>query len=108
MKLFEKLVLAGILFEMKLKNNTKVHVSAVYDRFKYFYHKVMDVTEVCPITFEEFATMIYNMAKIQIIAFSDSTVINFMNSYISIKFYVDEFTAAVSDEDRFKEIIKEI
>jgi len=108
LKLFEKLTLAGILYEMKLQMNTKISVVKVYDRMKYCYMKSLKCNEACPITFEEFTMIIYNMAKIQIISFYDSDVTNFTNSFVNIKFYADEFINAMGDDEGFKEILKEL
>jgi Cdc6-like AAA superfamily ATPase len=106
LQLYEKITLAAILFQMKLQINNKVPVVQVYDRFKYFYVKTLGRN--CYITFEDYMSMIYNLAKLQIITFCDGFSTNFINNTVSIKFYTDEFTVAMEKDDKFKVILQEL
>jgi Cdc6-like AAA superfamily ATPase len=106
LQIYEKLALAGILFEMKLQMNTRISVSKVYDRLKYFYFKAFN-GDSTSLTFEEFTSIMYNLSKIQIICFADNSN-NFINNLVNIKFYADEFISAVEKEEKFQNIIKEL
>jgi len=111
LKFFEKLCLAGVLFEKKLQMNStsnRISVNKVYDRMRYFYAKTYNVSQACPVTYEEFMMIIYNLAKIQIICLNENDTTNFTSSDVNIKFEIDEFTSAIGDDEKFKEIIKEI
>jgi len=106
LQLYEKLTLAGILFEMKNLNNTKILVEKVFDRFNYFHVKALQTTS--RITFDEFMMILYNLAKMHTISFSDTNSNNLVTSSVNIKFYPDEFTTAVNKDSKFQDILKDL
>jgi Cdc6-like AAA superfamily ATPase len=106
LQIYEKFVLCAILHQMKLDLNNKVSVELVYNRFQYFYQQYYRIN--CPITFQEYMLMIYNLVKMQMIIFSDNCSTNFINNFLTIKFYADEFTIAVNKDAKFSELISDL
>jgi Cdc6-like AAA superfamily ATPase len=106
LQIYEKLILAAILFQMKNETNQKVSVLTVQDRFNYFFLKYFGFYS--HVTFEEYMLMIYNLVKIQIISFQENFSYNFIDNHLVIKFYPDEFTCAVTKDPKFEEILKEL
>lgn len=106
LQIYEKFVLCAILHQMKLDLSNKVSVELVYNRFQYFFQQYYRIS--CPITFQEYMLMVYNLVKMQIIVFTDSCSTNFINNFLSIKFYADEFTIAVNKDAKFSELISDL
>jgi Cdc6-like AAA superfamily ATPase len=106
LQLYEKLILAAILFQIKITMVSRVTLDAVFERFSYLYMKYSLIP--CEITFQEYMKMIYNLIKMQIIAFTDSNSNNFISNFLIIRFYADEFTVVVGKDDKFKEILNDL
>ncbi len=106
LQIYEKLILAAILFQIKHDSTNKVSVITLHDRFNYFFLKYFD--RQSNVTFEEYMLMIYNLVKIQIIQFNENNSYNFIDNSLTIKFYPDEFTTAVAKDEKFEEILKEL
>ena len=106
LQIYEKLILAAILFQIKQETSQKVCVLTVQDRFNYFFMKYFNFKS--HVSFDEYMLMIYNLVKIQIILFHETYSYNFIDNHLIIKFYPDEFTCAVSTDSKFEEILKEL
>lgn len=105
LQLYEKLAIAAILFQMKIQQNDRIQVVSIYDRLKYFYQKMFG--KACLMTFEDFMMIIYTLNKLQIINIPEGFSPNFVNVYVCLKFYADEFTVTMEKDEQFKDIMKE-
>ena len=105
LKVYEKIILLSILFEMKLTLSNRVDVINLYDRLKFFCVKM--TPNVNRLNFDEFRMVIYNLVKLKIINFTDNNSENFLSNNIFIKFYSDEFINALYDDGRFRTLIDE-
>jgi Cdc6-like AAA superfamily ATPase len=103
LQLYEKVIIATILFRMKVENDCKIRVSEVYDKKDFFFSKLRQ-----KINFEEFTMIIYNLVKLKIIDFTDGFNENFINNCVCIKFYTDEFMSAVEGDENFKVVLTEL
>jgi Cdc6-like AAA superfamily ATPase len=103
LKIYEKIILLSILFEMKLSLSNKVDVINLFDRSKFFCVKM--TPNIYRLNFDEFRMVIYNLVKLRIINFTDNNSENFLSNHIFVKFYADEFINALYDDEKFKTLI---
>ena len=103
----EIIILATIFGQMKDNNKNMVRVVDIF-KTKNIYLKKYNENEDCfelNINWDEFQKIIYNLLRLNIISFLDNQKNNFMDNYIVIKFYNDEFFQAYKDNETIKPII---
>ena len=104
MSLLEKIILAIIVW--KIKDKQKIKILEIFDKKNVILNKFNNENEIIKINWEEFQYIIYNLINLKIIFFSETPKINFIENYISIKFYADEFMNAIEDEEEFKNVLE--
>ena len=100
---FEKIILAIIVW--KIKDKQKIKILEIFDKKNVILNKFNNENEIIKINWEEFQFIIYNLINLKIIFFSETPKMNFVENYISIKFYADEFMNAIEDEEEFKNVL---
>ena len=107
LQICEKIILCSILFSLKDVNNNKVNVGHLYEKIDMFFGKYNDANkkEEIELYWEEYKKIIYNLIRLQLISFCDSESKNFMENYITIKFYVDEFVNACDGDKDLKPVL---
>ena len=107
LQICEKIILCSILFSIKDVNNNKVNVGHLYEKIDMFFGKYNDANkkEEIELYWEEYKKIIYNLIRLQLISFCDSESKNFMENYITIKFYVDEFVNACDGDKDLKPVL---
>ena len=107
LQICEKIILCSILFSIKDVNNNKVNVGHLYEKIDMFFGKYNDANkkEEMELYWEEYKKIIYNLIRLQLISFCDSESKNFMENYITIKFYVDEFVNACDGDKDLKPVL---
>ena len=107
LQICEKIILCSILFSIKDVNNNKVNVGHLYEKIDMFFGKYNDanIKEETELYWEEYKKIIYNLIRLQLISFCDSESKNFMENYITIKFYVDEFVNACDGDKDLKPVL---
>ena len=101
---FEKIILAIIVW--KIKDKQKIKILEIFDKKNVILNKFNNENEIIKINWEEFQYIIYNLINLKIIFFSETPKINFIENYISIKFYADEFMNAIEDDEEFKNVLE--
>ena len=101
---FEKIILAIIVW--KIKDKQKIKILEIFDKKNVILNKFNNENEIIKINWEEFQYIIYNLINLKIIFFSETPKMNFVENYISIKFYADEFMNAIEDEEEFKNVLE--
>ena len=101
---FEKIILAIIVW--KIKDKQKIKILEIFDKKNVILNKFNNENEIIKINWEEFQYIIYNLINLKIIFFSETPKINFIENYISIKFYADEFMNAIEEEEEFKNVLE--
>jgi Cdc6-like AAA superfamily ATPase len=108
LKLYEKIILLSILFEMKISMDNRVSLLKLYDRQKFFCIKYCEADIYkYKLSFEEFKRVIYGLVKLRIINFTDNNSENFLSNNVFIKFYADEFINALYDDKEFNKLIED-
>ena len=107
LQICEKIILCSILFSIKDVNNNKVNVGHLYEKIDMFFGKYNDANkkEEIELYWEEYKKIVYNLIRLQLISFCDSESKNFMENYITIKFYVDEFVNACDGDKDLKPVL---
>lgn len=107
LQICEKIILCSILFSIKDVNNNKVNVGHLYEKIDMFFGKYNDANkkEEIELYWEEYKKIIYNLIRLQLISFCDCESKNFMENYITIKFYVDEFVNACDGDKDLKPVL---
>ena len=107
LQICEKIILCSILFSIKDVNNNKVNVGHLYEKIDMFFGKYNDANKNKEIElyWEEYKKIIYNLIRLQLISFCDNESKNFMENYITLKFYVDEFVNACDGDKDLKPVL---
>lgn len=100
LQLLEKVIIATVLYIMKVDSETKIKVSDVYQKKNILLKDLR-----YELNWEEFTSIIFNLISLKIISFSEVFKENFVNNYVCIKFYTDEFMNAVEKDESFKEVL---
>ncbi len=58
------------------------------------------------IYWDEYQKIIYNLIRLQLIVFCEKKFSNFMENFITIKFYTDEFINACNDDIELKPVLE--
>ena len=104
----EKIIIASILSKTKENNTNKIKVGDLYDKIDIFLKKYNESNENnfnLVINWEEFKNSIYNLMRIKLINFYEMPKINFIENFVVIKFYTDEFTIALEEDEEFKPVL---
>ena len=103
----EKIILGAILLKIKDDSNQKVNLGRLYDRIDVFlnkYNESVDEEEKITLYWEEYKTIIFNLVRLQLLIFTEKQNSNFMENFVSIKFYVEEFMNACVEDENFKPV----
>ena len=104
----EKIIIASILSKTKENNSNKIKVGDLYDKIDIFLKKYNESNENnfnLVINWEEFKNSIYNLMRRKLINFYEMPKINFIENFVVIKFYTDEFTIALEEDEEFKPVL---
>jgi Cdc6-like AAA superfamily ATPase len=108
LKLYEKLVLIAIMFEINISGETRVSLLRLYDRQKFFCVKFGDDDiRKYSLTFDEFKIVIYNLVRLNIFKFTEANNENFLSNRVYTNFHRDEFDNAFYEDTVFKKLIDE-
>ena len=110
LQIADKIIICAILSKIKDANDNKIKVSDLYEKKDIFINKYNESTNknrnALDIYWEEFQKIIYNLIRLQLIAFFEKKFSNFMENYITIKFYTDEFVNACDDDMELKPVLE--
>ena len=108
LQIVEKIIIASMLTKIKDNNSNKIKISELYDKKDIFIKKYNENNEHfnLSITWEEFKNSIYNLMRIKLLNFYEMPKNNFIDNYVIIKFYTDEFTIALEDDEDFKPVME--
>ena len=109
LQILEKLIIATILYSIKSTNDNKVKIPVLFDKKDIFINKAnekMKDNYILSMNWEEFQMIIYNLVNLKIISFSDIFNENFIDNYVCIRFYTDEFMNAVEDQTEYSEVFQ--
>ena len=108
LQISEKIIICAILSKYKDINDNKVKVGDLYDKKDIFIDKYNETIKrnILTIYWEEYQKIIYNLIRLQLLNFCDKpNNNNFMENYITIKFYTDEFIYACNEDKELKPVI---
>jgi Cdc6-like AAA superfamily ATPase len=103
-KIYEKVVIIAILYELKKHQSSKIPVKEIYKHQNNLNSQIGRV----PLNFEEMRYIIYNLVKLKLIQLSEINNDNFFSNCITIKFYPEEFADSIKSEndDLVKKLIE--
>ena len=107
----EKIILASVFSKIKDNCDKKIKLGDLYDKKNVFinkYNEEANNNDKVSINWEEFQKIIYNLLRIRLLSCTDMFQKNFVENYVIIKFYTDEFIlACVEDEEdeNFKKVM---
>ena len=106
LNIFEKIIIATILSKIKEQNNLKIKLGDLYDKKDIFIKKYNEVSDKdFEMTWEEYKKIIYNLLRIKLLNYAEIPKSNFIENYIVIRFYIDEFTMACERDNEFKPVL---
>ena len=109
LQISEKIIICAILSKMKDISDNKIKVGDLFDKKDIFINKYNENIENnrnnLNIYWEEFQKIIYNLIRLQLIIFCEKPNINFMENYLTIKFYTDEFVNACNEDMKIKPVL---
>ena len=108
LQIIEKIIIASMLTKIKDNNSNKIKIGELYDKKDIFikkYNEKNDNPFNLSMTWEEFKNAIYNLMRIKLLSFSEIPKNNFIDNYVIIKFYSDEFTIALEEDNEFKPVM---
>ena len=108
LQIIEKIIIASMLTKIKDNNSNKIKIGELYDKKDIFikkYNEKNDNSFNLSMTWEEFKNAIYNLMRIKLLSFSEIPKNNFIDNYVVIKFYTDEFTIALEEDNEFKPVM---
>ena len=109
LQILEKLIIATILYSIKLTNDNKVKIPVLFNKKDMFLNKANENVKnnfLLTMNWEEFQMIIYNLVNLKIISFSDVFNENFIDNYVCIRFYTDEFMNAVEEQTEYSEVFQ--
>ena len=109
LKIFEKIIISSILFNIIKNNNNFVKIENIYDTLdlllkKYNEYNINNEDFELEINWDEFKNIIFNLKRIGIIEFKENDINNFKNNLVMIKFYADEFSIACESDEELKQL----
>lgn len=107
LQISEKIIICAVLSKYKDVNENKVKVGDLYDKKDIFINKYNEssVKNNLTIYWEEYKKIIYNLIRLQLLSFCEKPNNNFMDNYITIKFYTDEFIKACDNDNELKPVL---
>ena len=110
LQIIEKIIIASMLTKIKDNNSNKIKIGELYDKKDIFLKKYNDENEKndfnLTMTWEEFKNAIYNLLRIKLLSFYEMPKNNFIDNYVIIKFYTDEFVIALEEDNEFKPVME--
>lgn len=106
LQIFEKIIIASMLSKIKDNNSNKIKIGDLYDKKDIFLKKYNENSDIdLKISWEEFKSVIYNLMRIKLLSFYEMPKNNFIDNYVVIKFYTDEFILACEEDTEFKPVM---
>ena len=106
LQIFEKIIIASMLSKIKDNNSNKIKIGDLYDKKDIFLKKYNENSDIdLTISWEEFKSVIYNLLRIKLLSFYEMPKSNFIDNYVIIKFYTDEFIIACEEDTEFKPVM---
>ena len=108
LQIIEKIIIASMLTKIKDNNSNKIKIGELYDKKDIFIKKYNENNDNfnLSITWEEFKNAIYNLLRIKLLNFYEFPKNNFIDNYVVIKFYADEFVFALEEDNEFKPVME--
>ena len=101
----EKIIISAMLSKIKDNSSNKIKVDDLYDKIDIFLKKYNEHNDNLSITWEEFENSIYNLMRIKLLSFYEMPKNNFIENFVIIKFYTDEFIIALEEDKEFKPVM---
>ena len=104
----EKIIIASLLSKTKDNNINRIKVGDLYDKIDIFLRKYNDRNDGgfnLSMSWEEFKNSIYNLMRIKLLNFYEMPKNNFIDNFVIIKFYTDEFIFALEEDEEFKPVL---
>ena len=104
----EKIIIASLLSKTKDNNINRIKVGDLYDKIDIFLKKYNDKNDGgfnLSMSWEEFKNSIYNLMRIKLLNFYEMPKNNFIDNFVTIKFYTDEFIFALEEDEEFKPVL---
>ena len=111
LNIFEKIIIASILFNIIKNKNNFVKVENMYDTLdiilkKYNELNINNESFELDINWDEFKNIVYNLKRLNIIELRvNNNIDNFKDNLIVIKFFADEFSIACESDEDLKKLI---
>ena len=107
LQISEKIIISAMLSKLKDNNSNKIKVTDLYDKIDIFLKKYNERNDNFPlvISWEEFKNSIYNLMRIKLISFYEMPKNNFIENFVIIKFYTDEFIFALEEDEDFSPVM---
>ena len=109
LKIFEKIIISSILFNIIKNNENFVKMENIYDALdvllkKYNEFNIHNDKLELDINWDEFKNIVFNLKRLGLIEFRDNDINNFNDTFVVIKFYADEFSIACDSDEELKQI----
>ena len=104
----EKIIIASLLSKTKDNNINRIKVGDLYDKIDIFLRKYNEKNDNgfnLSMSWEEFKNSIYNLMRIKLLNFYEMPKSNFIDNFVIIKFYTDEFIFALEEDKEFKPVL---
>jgi Cdc6-like AAA superfamily ATPase len=107
LQISEKIIISAMLSKLKDNNSNKIKVTDLYDKIDIFLKKYNERNDnfTLAISWEEFKNSIYNLMRIKLISFYEMPKNNFIENFVIIKFYTDEFIFALEEDEDFSPVM---
>ena len=107
LQISEKIIISAMLSKIKDNNSNKIKVTDLYDKIDIFLNKYNEKNEnfTLAINWAEFKNLIYNLMRIKLISFYEMPKNNFIENFVIIKFYTDEFIIALEEDKDFSPVM---
>ncbi len=106
LEISEKIILITLLQKINDKNENRICVGEIFDKKDKFLEKYNENSYFeLDISWDEYQKIIYNLCRLKIISFFEEKKDNFINNYIVIKFYSDEFISACEMDEDMKPLL---
>ena len=109
LQISEKIIICTVLSRYKDVNENKVKIEDLFEKKDIFITKYNEYIgrQCLNIYWDEYQRIIYNLIRLQLLSFYDKPINNnFMENYITIKFYTDEFIKACDDDIELKPVLE--
>ena len=107
LQICEKIILCAILSKIKDIDNNKVNLGQLYDKIDIFFNKYNEkiAKNKIELYWEEYKQIIYNLIRLKLLSFCESQKLNFMENFVTIKFYIDEFIVACDGDKNLEPVL---